>query len=55
ALLADPERAAFLAAHALRHVQEHCSWDAVAASFLAQCPGPTVGLPSSAGPAGHTA
>ncbi|MBV8144384.1 MAG: glycosyltransferase [Gammaproteobacteria bacterium] len=56
ALLADPERAAILAAHALRHVQEHCSWDAVAASFLAQCPvRPTVGLPSCAGPAGHTA
>jgi polysaccharide biosynthesis protein PslH len=38
ALLADPARAARLAASALRHVQEHCSWDAVAERFISQCP-----------------
>jgi glycosyltransferase involved in cell wall biosynthesis len=38
ALLSDPVRADLLAARALRHVQEHCSWDAVAECFLAQCP-----------------
>ena len=37
ALLSDPAQAAQLAANALRHVQEHCSWDAVAERFLAQC------------------
>jgi len=36
-LLADPARAARLAANALRHVQEHCSWNAVAESFISQC------------------
>jgi glycosyltransferase involved in cell wall biosynthesis len=38
ALLTDPARAELLAANALRHVQEHCSWDAVAERFIAQCP-----------------
>jgi glycosyltransferase involved in cell wall biosynthesis len=38
ALLTDQPRAAALAANALRHVQEHGSWDAVAQCFLAQCP-----------------
>ena len=37
-LLTDQQRAAALAANALRHVQEHCSWDAVAERFLSQCP-----------------
>ena len=37
-LLADPAQAAKLAANALRHVQEHCSWDAAVERFLAQCP-----------------
>jgi glycosyltransferase involved in cell wall biosynthesis len=37
-LLTDQRRALALAANALRHVQEHCSWDAVAERFLAQCP-----------------
>jgi sugar transferase (PEP-CTERM/EpsH1 system associated) len=37
ALLTDRARAARLAAAARRHVQEHCSWDAVAESFIAQC------------------
>jgi len=51
ALLADPARAALLAANALRHVQEHCSWDAVAESFLAQCPQRPVPIVSPAGAA----
>jgi sugar transferase (PEP-CTERM/EpsH1 system associated) len=38
ALLSDGQRAAALAANALRHVQEHCSWEAVAERFLSQCP-----------------
>ena len=38
ALLTDPLRSAALSANALRYVREHCSWDAVAESFLAQCP-----------------
>jgi polysaccharide biosynthesis protein PslH len=37
-LLGDPPRATRLAANALRHVQEHCSWDAVAERFICQCP-----------------
>ena len=37
-LLTDPALADLLAANALRHVREHCSWDAVAERFLAQCP-----------------
>lgn len=37
ALLTDPQRAATLSANALRHVQEHCSWDAIAERFLSQC------------------
>ena len=36
-LIRDPAQAAQLAANALRHVQEHGSWDAVAEYFLAQC------------------
>jgi sugar transferase (PEP-CTERM/EpsH1 system associated) len=38
ALLADRTRARRLAAAARQHVQEHCSWDAVAEGFLSQCP-----------------
>ena len=38
ALLTDRTRAGRLAAAARRYVQEHCSWDAVAERFLAQCP-----------------
>jgi sugar transferase (PEP-CTERM/EpsH1 system associated) len=38
ALLTDRTRASRLAAAARRHVQEHCSWDAVAECFLSQCP-----------------
>ena len=37
-LLTDRTRANRLAAAAVRHVQQHCSWDAVAERFLAQCP-----------------
>ena len=37
-LLGDRARAGVLAANALAHVREHCSWDAVAERFLAQCP-----------------
>jgi glycosyltransferase involved in cell wall biosynthesis len=56
ALLADQARAGVLAANALRHVQEHCSWDAVAESFLAQCPRRSAtGEPSCAGQAGQAA
>jgi polysaccharide biosynthesis protein PslH len=38
-LFSDPAQAAQLAANALRHVQEHCSWDHAAERFLAQCCG----------------
>jgi polysaccharide biosynthesis protein PslH len=38
ALLENPAQAAHLAASALRHVQQGCSWDSVAESFLSQCP-----------------
>lgn len=38
ALLTDRARATELAANALRHVREHCSWDAVAECFITQCP-----------------
>jgi len=38
ALIGDPARAAELAANALRHVRQHCSWDAAAERFLSQCP-----------------
>jgi len=38
ALLMDPAGAELLAVNALRYVQQHCSWDAVAECFLAQCP-----------------
>jgi glycosyltransferase involved in cell wall biosynthesis len=56
ALLTDPASAELLAANALRHVQEHCSWDAVAESFLAQCPPrTTAGQPSYAGGADQAA
>jgi glycosyltransferase involved in cell wall biosynthesis len=56
ALLADQARAGVLAANALRHVQEHCSWDAVAESFLAQCPRRSAtGESSCAGQAGQAA
>jgi polysaccharide biosynthesis protein PslH len=37
-LLKNQARADLLAANALRHVQEHFSWDAVAECLLAQCP-----------------
>lgn len=36
-LLRHPAEAERLAANALRHVQQHCSWDAVANQFLSQC------------------
>jgi glycosyltransferase involved in cell wall biosynthesis len=50
ALLTDPQRSAALSANALRHVQQNCSWDAVAQSFLAQCPRrAAAGEPSYAG------
>jgi len=55
-LLTDRALADLLAANALRHVQEHCSWDAVAQSFLAQCPRRSAtGQPSCAGQAGQAA
>ncbi len=38
ALLTDRARAGRLAGAARRYVVEHCSWDAVAEHFLAQCP-----------------
>jgi glycosyltransferase involved in cell wall biosynthesis len=38
ALLLDRTRADRLATAAHRHVQEQCSWDAVAERFLSQCP-----------------
>jgi glycosyltransferase involved in cell wall biosynthesis len=47
ALLTDPAGGDLLAANALRHVQEHCSWDAVAECFLAQCPRRTDASPPS--------
>ena len=51
-LLTDQRRAATLSANALQHVQEHCSWDAVAQCFLAQCPQRSAaGAPSYAGQA----
>jgi glycosyltransferase involved in cell wall biosynthesis len=37
-LLTDGALAERLAANALRHVREHCSWDVVAERFLGQCP-----------------
>lgn len=37
-LLTDKDRAAALAACALRHVRQHCSWEAVTEQFLSQCP-----------------
>jgi glycosyltransferase involved in cell wall biosynthesis len=37
ALLSDPPQAARLAANALRYVQAHGSWEAVAEHFVAQC------------------
>jgi glycosyltransferase involved in cell wall biosynthesis len=50
ALLTDRARADVLAANALRHVRQHCSWDAVAECFLAQCPRrPDAAQPSYAG------
>jgi polysaccharide biosynthesis protein PslH len=50
AILTDRQRAAALAANSLWHVQVHCSWDAVAQSFLAQCRrGAAAGEPSHAG------
>jgi len=50
ALLMDAAGADLLAVNALRHVQEHCSWDAVAECFLAQCPR-CAGQPAYAGQA----
>jgi len=51
-LLGEPRLAAELSGNALRHVNEHCSWDAVAQSFLAQCPRRSAaGEPSYAGQA----
>jgi glycosyltransferase involved in cell wall biosynthesis len=38
ALITHQARADLLAANALRHVREHCSWDAAAECFLARCP-----------------
>jgi sugar transferase (PEP-CTERM/EpsH1 system associated) len=38
ALLTDRSRADRLARAARQHVEQHCSWDAVAERFLAQCP-----------------
>ncbi|HKF96984.1 MAG TPA: glycosyltransferase [Steroidobacteraceae bacterium] len=56
ALLMDPAGAERLALNALRYVQQHCSWDAVAECFLAQCPRRSVtGQPSCAGEAGQAA
>jgi len=56
ALLTDQPRADLLAANALRHVQEHCSWDAVAGCFLAQCPRRSAASqPSYVGKAGRAA
>jgi len=56
AVLSDPARAALLAANALRHVREHCSWEAVAESFIAQCPRRTAAVrPSYVGQAGEVA
>jgi len=52
ALLTDEHRAAALSVDALRHVQEYCSWNAVAQCFLAQCPRrAAAGEPSYAGQA----
>jgi len=56
ALLRDRASANLLAANALRHVQKHCSWDAVAEYFLAQCPRRSaVSQTSCAGKAGQAA
>jgi polysaccharide biosynthesis protein PslH len=55
ALLMDPARADLLAVNALRHVHQHCSWDAVADCFLAQCPRSATSQPSYAGQAGQAA
>jgi sugar transferase (PEP-CTERM/EpsH1 system associated) len=55
ALLADRARADLLAANAMRHVQEHCSWDAAAERFLAQCPRRSASQSSYAGKAGRAA
>jgi glycosyltransferase involved in cell wall biosynthesis len=56
ALLTDQARADLLAANALRHVQKHCSWDAVAECFLAQCPRRSAASQTSyAGKAGQVA
>ena len=56
ALLTNQGRADLLAANALRHVREHCSWDAVAECFLAQCPRrPAASEMSAAGKAGQVA
>jgi glycosyltransferase involved in cell wall biosynthesis len=56
ALLMDPAGAELLAVNALRYVQQHCSWDAVAECFLAQCPRRSAtGQPSRAGEAGQAA
>lgn len=38
AFLTHPAGTDLLAANALRQVREHCSWDAAAECFLAQCP-----------------
>jgi len=55
-LLTDQPRADLLAANALQHVQAHCSWDAVAECFLAQCPRRSPATqPSPAGKAGRAA
>jgi polysaccharide biosynthesis protein PslH len=56
ALLTDQACGDLLAANALRHVREHCSWDAVAECFLAQCPRRSdASQPSYAGKAGRAA
>ena len=56
ALLMDPAGAELLAVNALRYVQQHCSWDAVAECFLAQCPRRSAtGQRSSTGEAGQAA
>jgi glycosyltransferase involved in cell wall biosynthesis len=56
ALLLDPAGAERLAVNALRYLQQHCSWDAVAESFLAQCPRRSAtGQRSCAGEAGQAA
>ena len=55
-LLTDPALAERLAANALRHLQEHCSWHAVAECFVAQCPRRSAASqPSYAGQTGQVA